>query len=213
MGSRVVAGLKPWSSLFWTGIMPSTRWGNGWKSGGWWRCYSRDSRGPRSMITAWGTSWMRCLQPISTRCLARSPSKPWRSMPLPYHGCIRTRRPLPLLVEKPGRTKDEAPRRWHGHSVLRRVEVEYSEGRVAQEELRFVVVHSSQLAQQQSHTYAVAQEKEGAAVADHVKHVQAQWFACEADAVAAIAAYEGRGPGRRGRRPHAWRYHTVRYGL
>jgi hypothetical protein len=22
---------------------------------------------------------------------------------------------LPLLVEKPGRTKDEAPRRWHGH--------------------------------------------------------------------------------------------------
>jgi transposase len=120
---------------------------------------------------------------------------------------------LPLLVEKPGRTKDEAPRRWHGHSVLRRVEVEYSEGRVAQEELRFVVVHSSQLAQQQSHTYAVAQEKEDAAVADHVKHVQAQWFACEADAVAAIAAYEGRGPGRRGRRPHAWRYHTVRYGL
>src|SRR5918999_30688 len=46
---------------------------------------------------------------------------------------------LPLLVEKPGRTKAEAPRRWHGHSVLRRVEVEYSEGRGAQEELRFVV--------------------------------------------------------------------------
>src|SRR5207244_8360842 len=40
-----------------------------------------------------------------------------------------------------------------------------------------------------------------------------QWVACEADAVAAIAAYEGRGLGRRGRRPHAWRYHTVRYGL
>src|SRR5439155_8840759 len=32
---------------------------------------------------------------------------------------------LPLLVEKPGRTKDEAPRRWHGRSVLRQVEVEY----------------------------------------------------------------------------------------
>ena len=31
---------------------------------------------------------------------------------------------LPLFVEKPGRTKDEAPRHWHGHSVLRRVAVE-----------------------------------------------------------------------------------------
>src|SRR5499427_1241039 len=37
---------------------------------------------------------------------------------------------LPLLVEKPGRTKDEAPRCWHGQSVLRQVEVEYSGGRV-----------------------------------------------------------------------------------
>src|SRR5919106_2832151 len=51
---------------------------------------------------------------------------------------------LPLLVEKPGRTKAEAPRRWHGQSVLRPVEVEYSDGRVAQEAVRFVVVHSSQ---------------------------------------------------------------------
>src|ERR671922_2756709 len=31
---------------------------------------------------------------------------------------------FPLLIEKPGRTQDEAPRRWHGHSVLRQVEVE-----------------------------------------------------------------------------------------
>jgi transposase len=63
---------------------------------------------------------------------------------------------LPLLVEKPGRTKDEAPRHWHGRSVLRPVEVEYSEGRLAQETLRFVVVHSSQLAQQQAQSYAAA---------------------------------------------------------
>jgi hypothetical protein len=56
---------------------------------------------------------------------------------------------LPLLVEKPGRTKDEEPRRWHGHSVMRQVEIEYSDGRVASEALRFVVVPSSQLAQQQ----------------------------------------------------------------
>jgi transposase len=121
----------------------------------------------------------------------------------------RQQPPLPLLVEKPGRTKDEAPRQWHGHSVLRPVAVEDGEGRVAQEELRFVVVHSSQLAQQQGHTYVVAQEKEAKALADHAPRVHAQWFACEADAAAAIAEYAGRGPGRRGRRPRPWRYHTV----
>lgn len=31
---------------------------------------------------------------------------------------------FPVLVEKPGRTKDEAPRCWRGQSVLRPVEVE-----------------------------------------------------------------------------------------
>jgi hypothetical protein len=78
------------------------------------------------------------------------------------------------LVEQPGRTQDEAPRRWHGHSVLRPVEVDYRDGRIAQEELRCVVVHASQLAQPHTHTYAVAQGKEAEAVADHVQHVQAQ---------------------------------------
>src|SRR5215217_4160766 len=118
---------------------------------------------------------------------------------------------LPLLVEKPGRTKDEAPRRWHGQSVMRQVEVEYSDQRVVQEEVRFVVVHSSQLAQQQAQSYAAAQAKEAEAVVAHIKHVQARWFACETDAEAAIAEYEHRGPGQRGRRPQAWRYHAVRY--
>jgi hypothetical protein len=77
--------------------------------------------------------------------------------------------------------------------------------------LRFVVVHSSQLAHQQTQTYASGQGKEAEVVADHVKRVQAQWFACLPDAEAAIAAYEGRGPGQRGRRPRPWRYHMVRY--
>jgi transposase len=108
---------------------------------------------------------------------------------------------LPLLVEKPGRTKAEAPRRWHGQSVMRQVEVEYSDGRVALEALRFVVVHSSQLAQQQTQAYTAAQAKEAAAVMAHVQHVQARWFVCEADAEATIADYEGRGQGRRGRCP------------
>ena len=118
---------------------------------------------------------------------------------------------LPLLVEKPGRIKAEAPRRWHGQSVIRQVEVEYSDGRVALEALRFVVVHASQLAQQQTQASTAAQAKEAEAVMAHVKHVQARWFACEADAVAAIAEYEGRGQGRRGHRPRPWRYHVVRY--
>ena len=118
---------------------------------------------------------------------------------------------LPLLMEKPGRTKDEAPRHWHGQSVMRQVEVEYSDGQVAQEAVRFVVVHSSQLAHQQTQTYAVGQAKEAEVVADHVKRVQAQWFACLPDAEAAMAEYEGRGPSRRGRRPRPWRYHVVRY--
>jgi hypothetical protein len=39
-----------------------------------------------------------------------------------------------------------------------------------------------------------------------------EWFACLPDAEAAIAEYEGRGRGRRGRWPRPWRYHTVRYG-
>lgn len=118
---------------------------------------------------------------------------------------------LPLVLEKPGRTKAEAPRRWHGQSVIRQVEVEYRDGRVTLAALRFVVVHSSQLAQQQTQAYTAAQAKEAEAVLAHVTHVQARWFACEADAAAAIAEYEGRGQGRRGRRPRPWRYHTVRY--
>jgi transposase len=116
---------------------------------------------------------------------------------------------LPLLVEKPGRTRDEAPRRWHGQSVIRQVEVKYSDGRVALEALRFVVVHSSQLAQQQTPAYTAAQAKEAEAVMAHVKQVQARWFACEADAKATIAEYEGQG--RRGRRPRLWRSHAIRY--
>jgi transposase len=79
----------------------------------------------------------------------------------------------------------------------------------AQEHLRFVVVHSSQLAQQQAQSNAAARAKEAEALVDRVRQVQARWFACEADAAAAIAEYEHRGPGRRGRRPQAWRYHTV----
>jgi transposase len=118
---------------------------------------------------------------------------------------------LPLLVEKPGRTKDDTCRRWHGQSVIRQVEVEDSEGHVPHAPLRFVVVHSSQLAQQQTQTHTSAQAKEAEAIADHIKRVEVRQFAWLADAEAAMAEYEGRGQGRRGRRPRPWRYHAVRY--
>ena len=118
---------------------------------------------------------------------------------------------LPLLLEKPGRTRQEPPRRWHGQSVVRRVPVEYADGRLDVAEIRFLVVHSSQLAHQAAAAYAAAQAKEAARVAEHVQHVAARWFACAAHAEAAIAEYDGRGQGRRGRKPRPWRYHVLHY--
>lgn len=71
--------------------------------------------------------------------------------------------------------------------MLRQVEVEYRDGRVVSETLRFVVVHSSQLARQQTQACTAAPAQEAAALAAHVHHVQGWWFACEVDAEAAIA--------------------------
>jgi transposase len=118
---------------------------------------------------------------------------------------------LPLLLEKPGRTRQEPPRRWHGYSVVRPVEVEYADGRLAGEELRFLVVHSSQLAQQAAVAYTAAQAREAKRIVEHIQRVEARWFACAADAEAAITDHEGRGQGRRGRRPRPWRYHALHY--
>src|SRR5215470_15839166 len=118
---------------------------------------------------------------------------------------------LPLSLEKPGRTRQEPPRRWHGQSVVRRVPVEYADGRLDVAAIRFLVVYSSQLAHQGAVTYAAAQAKEAERVAEHVQYVEARWFACAADAEAAIAEYEGRGQGRRGRKPRPWRYHRLHY--
>jgi len=119
--------------------------------------------------------------------------------------------PLPLLLEKPGRTRQESPRRWHGASVVRQVEVEDADGRLDRAEIRFLVVHSSQWADQSAVAYAAAQAKEAERLAEHIRRVEARWFACAADAEAAIADYEGRGQGRRGRPSHPWRYHALHY--
>ena len=139
---------------------------------------------PWVCVSAW--TWLITLVPRT--CAVRQELEAWgQQQPV-----------LPLLVEKPGRTKDEAPRRWHGHSVLRRVEVEYNAGRVAQEELRFVVVHSSQLAQQCAGQ--TGPPCRGAEAVCSARQGASRWFRLGvADAAAAIAEYAGRGPGRRGR--------------
>src|SRR5919201_1223005 len=138
---------------------------------------------------------------VPRTCAVRQEVEAWGQL----HGA------LPLLLEKPGRTRQEPPRRWHGQSVVRRVPVEYTDGRLDVAEIRFLVVHSSQLAHQAAAAYAAAQAKEAARVAEHVQHVEARWFACAADAEAAIAEYDGRGQGRHGRKPRPWRYHVLHY--
>jgi hypothetical protein len=116
---------------------------------------------------------------------------------------------LPLGLEKPGRTRPEPPRRWPGHSVVRRVPVEDADGRLDGAEIRLLGVHSSPLAHQAAVAEAAAPAKEAARVAAHVRHVEARWFAWVADAEAARAEDEGRGQGRRGRTPRPWRDHVL----
>jgi transposase len=117
-------------------------------------------------------------------------------------------RSLLLLVDKPGRRRRDAPRRWYGRSVTRHVEVEYEDGRGALEPLRFVVVYSNQLAEQHARAYNTAQTKEAQELVQYLPQVEAHRFACEAAAEAAIAEYEGQG---RGRHQCRWRYHTGQY--
>ena len=89
-----------------------------------------------------------------------------------------------LWLEKPGRTRQEPPRCWQGHSVVRRGPVEDADGRLDVAESRFLVVHSSQLAQQAATASAAAQAQAAARVAEHSQRVEARWFACAAEGVA-----------------------------
>jgi CelD/BcsL family acetyltransferase involved in cellulose biosynthesis len=115
---------------------------------------------------------------VPRTCAVRQARDAWRQ---PQAG-------LPLCVEQPGRTRDEVPRRWHGHRVIRPVEGAASDGRGALAALRFVVVHASPLAQPPTQASTAAPANEAAAVLAHVKPVHARWLACEAEAAAAIAA-------------------------
>lgn len=118
---------------------------------------------------------------------------------------------LPLLLEKPGKRRSDAPRRWYGRSVTRQVEVEDDQGQVTLAPIRLVAVYSTQLAQRHAEAYATQQLKEAKSLATHVAQVESRQFACQADAEEAIKVYEGRGSVRRGRSATPWRYHEVRY--
>jgi transposase len=117
----------------------------------------------------------------------------------------------PLLLEKAGKRRSEAPRRWYGRSVTRQVEVEDSQGQVTLAPMRFVAVYSTPLAQRHAEAHAHPQPQEAKSLVTHLAQVESCPFACQADAQRAIAAYEGRVPGRRGRPATPWRYPAVRY--
>lgn len=118
---------------------------------------------------------------------------------------------LPLLLERPAKRQGDGPRRWYGRSVRREVEVEDQSGHVTLAPIRFIALYSTQLAQQHEQSYSQAQAREAQALAAHIAQVQSRPFACEADAMGAIAEYEGHHPGRRGRAATPWRYHEVNY--
>jgi hypothetical protein len=119
--------------------------------------------------------------------------------------------PLPLRLEKPGRTRPAPPRRWQGASGVRPVEVAYADGRRAVEALRFRVVPSRQVAQPVAVASSAAQAKEAERVAEPSQRVAARWFAWAADAAAALSASAGRGQGRRGRQPPLGRSPALHY--
>jgi hypothetical protein len=120
---------------------------------------------------------------------------------------------LPRVGEKPGRTTAAAPRCGHGPSVMRQGAVEDREPRVVPEAVRLGGVHARQLAPPQAPASAAAPGKAAEAGAAHGRPGHARWGACRPDAAAARAEEEGRGQGRRGRRPRPWRSHTRRSGI
>jgi hypothetical protein len=128
-----------------------------------------------------------------------------------WEGWGQAQAALPLLREKPGRTRGDEPERWHGQSGRRQGEVEYAHGQVAVEEIRCVGVHASPLAQREAKRRAKAHAQAEGKVAAHRKKGEARSFACVADAEAAIGEDAGRGAGRRGRRPQLWHYHALSY--
>ena len=116
---------------------------------------------------------------------------------------------LPLLLEKPGRTRREPPRCWHGQSVVRRVPVEDADGRLDVAEIRFLVVHSSQLAQQAAICRRPSQRGRACRRAHPARGSP---LVCLCGRRRGGHQRLGRpGQGRRGRTPRLWRSHVLHY--
>jgi hypothetical protein len=81
---------------------------------------------------------------------------------------------LPLLLEKPGKRRWDAPRRWYGRSVTRQVEVEDGQGQVSLAPIRFVAVYSTQLTKRHAEAHATQQLKEAKSLATHIAQVESQ---------------------------------------
>ena len=50
MGARLGVESKPWSWRCWMAIMPSRRWGTGWKTVACWPCSNQGSHAPHAML-------------------------------------------------------------------------------------------------------------------------------------------------------------------
>jgi transposase len=138
---------------------------------------------------------------VPRTCAIPQEVEPWGQQPVS----------LPLLLDKPGKRLSDAPRRGYGRSVTRPVEVEDREGHLSRAPIRFIAVYSTPLAQRHAEAHEPKQKQEAQALATPITQVKRRQFACHADAQEAIAAYEGRRTGQRGRSVTPWRNHEVRY--
>ena len=98
---------------------------------------ARKAYGPRTLglCREQGVGWSTL---VPRTCTVRQEGEAWGQQ----HGA------LPVLREKPGRTRQEPPRPWHGPRVVRRVPVDDPAGRRAGAARRCLGVHSSQVAHQ-----------------------------------------------------------------
>ena len=110
-------------------------WRGAWRGdAGWWRTvrppvHARGGgREQRVGLLTWGPR----------PCAVRQACAAWGQPP----------RGWPCVLAQPGRTRQEPPRRWQGHRVVRRVPVEDAAGRLDVAALRVLVVHASPLAHQ-----------------------------------------------------------------
>jgi len=165
---------------------------------GWRECVGLGRRGRRRVAVSWAWVW----RPQSTWSHSSRAPVPYGRPSTPGGS---SHSPCPCWESNRGGPRRQRPAAGRGQASCGRWRWRWSDQRVGPEAGRFVVVHSSPLAQQQAQTAAAAQGKDAEAVADHVRPGHPRWCACRPEAEAASTADEGRGQGRRGRQPRPGR--------